>query len=143
MVDFRKMLSPETRARLAHFDKDVAEHRAMRDEELAETTAYYLHNCERSRWREGDLVYDGVVWHVILPELLRRLAKAEAMGERERGKLVECYLVRCAAKDKAKVEEVPTCRPDCAHYVDPCAGAEGCVERGDPCHYEPSKKGGS
>ena len=136
MIDFKKMLSPSARARLDHFDKDVAAHKAMSDEELAETTAYYLHNCERPRWNKGVPVYDGVVWHVILPELLRRLAKAEAMGEREQYQLVKKFQARC----EANREEPTVCRPDCAYYIDPCAGAEGCAELGNPCRYKPSKK---
>ena len=78
MVDFLRFLSPEARARVerhrAFHAADVAEARAMSNEELCERTAYYLANAEfPHRWQPGEPVYDGVIAHVIIPELMRRV----------------------------------------------------------------------
>lgn len=80
--NFLKHLSPEERARIesrrkAH-EKDVAEVRAMSDEELCERTEYYLKNCDfPHRYQPGEPVYDGAMAHVVIPELLRRIRGAK------------------------------------------------------------------
>lgn len=76
--DFLRFLSPEARARVeamrtAHA-QDVAEVRSMSNEQLCEKTAYYLSQTEFAhRWQPGEPVYDGVIAHVIIPELMRRV----------------------------------------------------------------------
>lgn len=78
MVDFLRFLSPERRAKIERqreaFAGDVAEARAMSNEELCEKTKYYLSQSEFAhRWTPGEPVYDGVIAHVIIPELMRRV----------------------------------------------------------------------
>lgn len=73
MIDFRKLLTPEARDRLDKHKGQVARFGAMSDQELQERAQYFLDNCATPKWRPGDPVYDAVVWHVILPELIRRL----------------------------------------------------------------------
>lgn len=77
-MDFLKFLSPEARARVEsrrhNHQKDVNEVRAMSNDELVEKTKQYLAQCEFPyRWLPGEPIYDGVVAHVIIPELMRRL----------------------------------------------------------------------
>lgn len=77
-IDFLKHLSPEARERIerqrqAH-ERDVAETRELSNEALCERTEYYLKNCQfPHQWQPGEPVYDGVIAHVIIPELLRRV----------------------------------------------------------------------
>ena len=82
MVDFFKHMTPEQRARIeardANFKKDVAEFAALTDEQLVERTEYYMKNCSfPHNWQPGEPVYDGVIAHVVIPELLRRLKGKE------------------------------------------------------------------
>ena len=78
--NFVKFLTPEQQERIewkrrAH-EGDVAEARAMSNEELCAKTEYYLANCDFPyRWQPGEPVYDGVVAHVIIPELVRRIKR--------------------------------------------------------------------
>ncbi len=47
---------------------------AMSNEELQERAEYYLSQCAGPlQHLKGKPVYDSVMWHVIIPELLRRL----------------------------------------------------------------------
>lgn len=78
--NFVKHLSPEAQARIEsqrkNFEKDVAEFQAMTNEQLIERVEYFIKNCEfPRRWQPGEPVYDGVIAHVIIPELLRRIGK--------------------------------------------------------------------
>lgn len=78
MVDFFKHMSPEARARIEanrrNFEKDVAEFQAMPSEQLCERVEYFMKNCEfPHRFQPGEPVYDGVIAHVVIPELLRRI----------------------------------------------------------------------
>lgn len=80
--DFLRFVSPEVRARIearrASHERDIAEVRAMDDKTLCETTERYLANCQFPfQWQPGEPVYDGVVAHVIIPELVRRLRKGQ------------------------------------------------------------------
>lgn len=56
-----------------NYAEDCAKFEAMTDSELAETAQRFLHNCERPKWSRGDPVYDAVMAHNILPEMIRRL----------------------------------------------------------------------
>lgn len=78
MVDFFKHMSPEAKARYEsrkrNFEKDVAEFKVMSAEQLVERVEYFMKNCEfPGRYQPGEPVYDGVIAHVIIPELLRRV----------------------------------------------------------------------
>jgi hypothetical protein len=59
--------------REANFKEDEAKFAAMTNEALAETVALYLRNCERPRWSRGEPVYDAVMVHNLIPEMIRRL----------------------------------------------------------------------
>jgi len=77
-IDFLKHLSPEQRARIEarsqHFEKDVAEFAALSNEELADKIVYFMKNCEfPGRYQPGDPVYDGVIAHVVIPKVVKRL----------------------------------------------------------------------
>ena len=77
-INFTKHLSPEAQARVEsnrrNFEKDVAEFNAMDDAALCERVEYFMKNCEfPHRFQPGEPVYDGVIAHVVIPELLRRI----------------------------------------------------------------------
>lgn len=78
--DYLKFMTPEMRARVewkrqAH-ERDVAQARNLSNDELCEKLEYYLSNCDFPyRHQPGEPVYDGVVAHVIIPELVRRIKK--------------------------------------------------------------------
>jgi hypothetical protein len=57
----------------ANYAADCVKFAAMTDEQLAETAAYYLHHCERCRFSRGEPVYDAVMAHNLIPEMIRRL----------------------------------------------------------------------
>lgn len=77
-LDFLKFLKPEQRARIearrAAHQQDVAEARSMSNEELCEKVTYYLSQSSFAhQWMPGEPVYDGVIAHVMIPEMMRRL----------------------------------------------------------------------
>lgn len=57
--------------------KDNETHAAMSDAELAERAEYYMGNTAGGvlgvKWLPGENVYDAVVVHTIIPEMLKRL----------------------------------------------------------------------
>ena len=59
--------------RRKNHEEDCARFATMTDAQLAEEATRFLSNCERCRWQAGEPVYDAVVWHAILPEMIRRL----------------------------------------------------------------------
>lgn len=71
------LLNPDERAAIEacrkQHEADVAQHAAMSDAELAERAAYYLTQIPEPRSPKGTPVYDTVMHHVILPEMIRRL----------------------------------------------------------------------
>jgi len=73
----RSIFTPDALARHegleANYAEDCKKFAAMTDEQLAETVAYFLHHCERPRWSRGEPVYDAVMWHNLIPEMMRRL----------------------------------------------------------------------
>jgi len=86
MIDFLRFLSPEQRARIKAredaYARDVAEARKLSNEELAEKTKYYLSQAQFAHaWLPGEPVYDGVIAHVIIPELLRRISLPASPSE--------------------------------------------------------------
>jgi hypothetical protein len=56
-----------------NYKEDCERFAAMTDEQLAETVARYLHNCQRPDWPRGTPVYDAVMWHNLIPEMMKRL----------------------------------------------------------------------
>lgn len=56
-----------------NFKEDSEKFAAMPDAELAEKVQYYLSHCERPRWPRGEPVYDAVMWHNLIPEMIKRL----------------------------------------------------------------------
>lgn len=78
--DFLRFVSPEQRARIeARRDqhrRDVDEARTLSNAELCAQMTRYLAQTEVAyRWLPGDPVYDGVVVHVLIPEMIRRLTQ--------------------------------------------------------------------
>lgn len=55
------------------YQEDCAKFQSMTNEQLAEEAARYLHHCERIRWSRGEPVYDAVMQHNIIPEMIARL----------------------------------------------------------------------
>ena len=87
MVDFLKHLTPAQRERIERLKtrhaRDVAEFQRLTVDELIEKTTYYLKNAQFPlQYQPGEPVYDGVIAHVVIPELLRRL-KEQPKGDLE------------------------------------------------------------
>ena len=81
-IDFEKLierkLTPEQLAERrelrADFEIRQAEFGQLADDDLCNTAEYYLAQMRSPlRFAAGEYVYDAVMWHVILPELLNRL----------------------------------------------------------------------
>lgn len=74
---FATILNPDkqaaAQARLQSHKEYVAEFALLANEALAEKAQYYLDNCEQCRFPKGEPVYDAVMQHVIIPELIARL----------------------------------------------------------------------
>jgi len=70
-------LSPEAKARVAECKewetKKKTEFANLTDENLIATTKLYMSNMTPMRFAPGEPVYDATMWHIILPELLRRV----------------------------------------------------------------------
>lgn len=82
MVDFRKIMTEKQRQRFDFRQKCLAEQLAetkeLSNEELGKKLEYYLINSIAlhevgERWRAGDIVYDAVVLHILIPEAIKRL----------------------------------------------------------------------
>lgn len=56
-----------------NYKEDCEKFSAMPDAELAETVQRYLHHCQRIDWPRGSPVYDAVMWHNLIPEMIKRL----------------------------------------------------------------------
>jgi len=74
---FRSLMAPDALARFEgnekNYAEDCAKFAAMTDEQLAETVMQYLHHCSPPKWSRGEPVYDAVIWHNLIPEMVRRL----------------------------------------------------------------------
>lgn len=70
-------LSPEAKARVdecrAWEEKRKAEFANLSNENLIASAKLYMANMTPLRFAPGEPVYDATMWHIILPELLRRL----------------------------------------------------------------------
>lgn len=81
MVDFRKLLSPEA---LASLDRRKAKERevcAVDNVVLAEMLELYYKNSSPPRYSDGtpmewDGCYDAVLYHVLIPEVIKRLKRS-------------------------------------------------------------------
>lgn len=75
--DFSK-LTPAARERIEQSREWATERRIefanMTDETLIATAQFYMaHMVAPRQFAPGEPVYDATMWHIILPELLRRL----------------------------------------------------------------------
>lgn len=72
-------LTPEARERADRNRTWVAERRgefaSLSDENLVASAKLYMANMTPLRFAPGEPVYDATMWHVILPELLKRIGK--------------------------------------------------------------------
>ena len=70
-------LTPEAAARVDKYRTWLEERRAVAanldDSNLAATVKLYMSNMTPMAYAPGEPVYDATMWHVLLPELLRRL----------------------------------------------------------------------
>lgn len=77
MVDFRSLLTDEQRRKIALRDAMYAEQRrrfaSMTNDNLTASARYYMGQMRDITWKPGEPVYDAVFWHVIIPEMLKRL----------------------------------------------------------------------
>lgn len=77
--DLTRLLTPEARERIEQSRERAAEKRIefanMTDESLVASAKFYMGNMQQPRlFAPGEPVYDATMWHIILPELLRRIA---------------------------------------------------------------------
>lgn len=70
-------LTPEAQARVAEYrswaDERKSEFANLTDESLVASAKLYMHHMTPLRFAPGEPVYDATMWHIILPELLKRL----------------------------------------------------------------------
>ncbi|GHB33711.1 hypothetical protein GCM10007094_23160 [Pseudovibrio japonicus] len=70
-------LTPEAEARAAQFkiwhEEQMARFANLNNSDLAASTRLYMANMDPIRFAPGAPVYEATMWHVIIPELLRRL----------------------------------------------------------------------
>lgn len=91
MVDFYKMLDSDTRSRLDKFHKDQESIKCISDEEFGAKLIHYYHNMEPSRFGRGAPVYDGQMYFLLIPEMIRRIYKGNPPKE--------CPCPGCACSD--------------------------------------------
>lgn len=72
-------LTPEAQARAAETRqwllKRQSQFASMSDESLVANAKFYMRQMSPVRFAPGEPVYDATMWHVILPELLRRIGE--------------------------------------------------------------------
>lgn len=74
--------SPEIQAKIdanrAAFVEQQTKYANLNNESLIASAKLYMRNCVKPRHIEpGIPVYDSVMWHVVIPELIRRLERKE------------------------------------------------------------------
>lgn len=71
-------LTPEARARAAEYQDWKAERQqemaALSNENLVSTAKFYMNHMTPMKFAPGEPVYDATMWHIILPELMRRIS---------------------------------------------------------------------
>ena len=76
-MNFKLTLSQEGRDRLDRAEAQRIQWREMTDQELGKQLESYMNNSEPPKWQAGDNVYDAVLWHIALPEVIKRLKAME------------------------------------------------------------------
>lgn len=70
-------LSPEAQARVDEYRGWANERKAtfasLDDDNLVTTAKIYIANMRPMHFAPGEPVYDATMWHIILPELMRRV----------------------------------------------------------------------
>jgi len=71
-------LTPEAEARAAESRRWLAERQSqfasMSDESLVANAKFYMRQMTPVRFAPGEPVYDATFWHVIVPEVLKRIS---------------------------------------------------------------------
>ena len=76
--NFRDIMDDETKRDLDEFNRRQAEYANLNDESLVATAKYCMSQCqEPQRWGRGECVYNATVWHLLMPEIIRRLENKE------------------------------------------------------------------
>lgn len=72
-------LTPEAQKRVEDLrnyqDAKKAHFASLTDENLVASAKLYMANMSPLHFAPGEPIYDATMWHVILPELLRRVGK--------------------------------------------------------------------
>lgn len=72
-------LTPEAKARVAEYreweEQKKAEFANLSDDNLIASAKLYMANMTPMRFAPGEPVYDATMWHIILPELMRRVSR--------------------------------------------------------------------
>jgi len=83
MVNFYDLISDETKADLAEFEKRKAEYANLTNDNFIATAKYSMGQCrEPAMWGKGECVYNATVWHLLMPEAFRRIERLEAENKR-------------------------------------------------------------
>lgn len=73
-------LTPEAQARVAQerewAEAKKAEFANLTGDNLVASAKLYMANMTPMRFAPGEPVYDATMWHIILPELMRRVSEA-------------------------------------------------------------------
>jgi len=73
MVDFRQLMSQQTRAEHDHYIRTRDDVMALDPSAFIGMVIHNLHNCAQSLHRKGEPVYGATRDHILVPEMLRRL----------------------------------------------------------------------
>lgn len=70
--------TPEAQARIDQYRNWEAERKAeigaLTDENLVTTAKFYMSHMSPMKFVPGEPVYDATMWHIILPELMKRIS---------------------------------------------------------------------
>jgi len=75
MINFRQLLTPEQQRKWEYADKRREELRGLSDAEFLVRLEHCVRNIGPSRYHPGDPVYDAVLYHHMLPQVLDRLRR--------------------------------------------------------------------
>lgn len=73
MVDFRRLMDPQTCANLDRYIATRDKVMELDHTAFVARVIHNLHNCSTSEYSRGEFVYDAERDHVLVPEMLRRL----------------------------------------------------------------------